>query len=170
MLSCLYFRCIFTDSGCSRTGSCGACARRLCGVATLVENSVEFCHRVVFETSLFGEGEVLSQSESSRVSSVWVSFRTFDRSFPKERRDCGNETLDMLEVLVKRRNTQRERQASIKYPKKCGFLKPLGPLLVCVVATLLIILMPSLRDKYGVECISLVPRGLPKCFYYSKKK
>jgi len=54
------------------------------------------------------------------------------------------------------------RRGSQKYPKRLGFLRPLGPLIVCVFTLVLIVATgDGLRDV-GVEVIGLIPRGLPK--------
>ena len=53
------------------------------------------------------------------------------------------------------------KQLSTKRPKKFGWLKPMGPLLVCASSLVLMVLCPQLRDDYGVEVIGLVPSGLP---------
>mmetsp|Transcript_12210 Transcript_12210/g.16498 ORF Transcript_12210/g.16498 Transcript_12210/m.16498 type:complete len:1028 (+) Transcript_12210:22-3105(+) len=54
------------------------------------------------------------------------------------------------------------RKAAIKYPRRCGFLKPLGPLIVCGCALVLIIITGDELRDYGVEVVGLIPRGLPK--------
>mmetsp|Transcript_19682 Transcript_19682/g.61930 ORF Transcript_19682/g.61930 Transcript_19682/m.61930 type:complete len:1020 (+) Transcript_19682:100-3159(+) len=53
------------------------------------------------------------------------------------------------------------RKASQKYPKRFGWLRPLGPLLVCVAALILMICTPTLRDDWHVEVVGLIPSGLP---------
>lgn len=53
------------------------------------------------------------------------------------------------------------RKSSQKYPKRFGWLRPMGPLLVCVASLILMICAPTLRDDYGVEVIGLIPSGLP---------
>ncbi|KAK7241723.1 sulfate transporter [Aureococcus anophagefferens] len=53
------------------------------------------------------------------------------------------------------------RKLSVDQPKRFGFLKPMGPLVVCATSLVLMVLCPQLRDDYGVEVIGLVPSGLP---------
>ncbi|KAJ8602354.1 hypothetical protein CTAYLR_004240 [Chrysophaeum taylorii] len=53
------------------------------------------------------------------------------------------------------------RYASQKCPQRVGWLRPLGPLFVCVSALGLMISAPQLRDDYGVGVVGPVPRGLP---------
>ncbi|KAJ1462601.1 sulfate transporter family-domain-containing protein, partial [Pelagophyceae sp. CCMP2097] len=53
------------------------------------------------------------------------------------------------------------KAAATKSPKKFGWLKPLGPLIICVGSTALIVIAPQLVSEYGVEQIGKVPKGLP---------
>lgn len=53
------------------------------------------------------------------------------------------------------------RKVSQKYPRRFGWLRPLGPLFVCVASLVLMVVAPTLRDDWHVAIIGRIPRGLP---------
>ena len=56
------------------------------------------------------------------------------------------------------------KELATKKPKTFGWMKPLGPLIICTLSLVMMIipgLGDTLRDDYGVQTIGLVPSGLP---------
>lgn len=54
------------------------------------------------------------------------------------------------------------KELAARRPKNFGWIKPLGPLIICTLSLVLMIIWgDTLRDDYGVETIGLVPKGLP---------